>query len=453
VLVDEYQDVNQLQVDIVRGLSPDGRGLTVVGDDAQAIYGFRAADVRNILDFPAKFTPPATVMTLEINYRSLQPILDASNAVISQAAERFTKNLRGVRGAGDRPVLVTVKDEAEQARYVAEEVLAERERGAALKAQAVLFRSSSHSALLELELTRRNIPFVKYGGLKFLDAAHVKDVLSVVRWAHNPQDRLAGFRAVRLVPGIGPATAARFLDEIERHTAPQDALRSIRPPAAASPHWEGLVATCERLRAASSVWPHELADVLAWYEPQLERIYDDAQARAADLAQLLRIAATFASRERFLTEITLDPPSSTSGRADAPSLDDDYLVLSTIHSAKGQEWRSVHILNGVDGCIPSDMAAGRSEDLEEERRLLYVAMTRARDRLSIVVPQRFHVTAQSRTGDRHVYASRSRFLTSSACEAFDHASWPAAGGSGAQPRSAGKSLDLTRQIRDAWSAR
>jgi len=454
VLVDEYQDTNRLQALILERLKPEGKGLTVVGDDAQAIYGFRAADVRNILDFPRKFTPPATVMTLEVNYRSLQPILDASNAVIAQAAERFTKSLRGVRGTGERPALVTVKDEADQARFVAEQVLADRERGVALKAQAVLFRSSSHSAMLELELTRRNVPFVKYGGLKFLDAAHVKDVLSLLRWAHNPQDRLAGFRAVRLVPGVGPATAARLLDEIERHADPNEALRAIRLPAAAAPHWEGLVATCLRLRSASSAWPHEVADVLAWYEPQLERIYDDAQSRAADLAQLSRIAATFASRERFLTEITLDPPSSTSGRADAPTRDDDYLVLSTIHSAKGQEWSTVHVLNGVDGCIPSDMAAGRREDLEEERRLLYVAMTRARDRLAIVVPQRFHVTAQSRTGDRHVYASRSRFLTSSVCEAFDHASWPAADSSGSVPaRPAGSLLDLTRQIRDAWNAR
>ena len=248
VLVDEYQDTNRLQASILQRLRPDGHGLTVVGDDAQAIYGFRAADVRNILDFPRQFTPPATVLTLDINYRSLQPILDASNAVIAHAAERYTKILQGIRGTGDRPSLVTVKDEADQARYVAEQVLIQREHAVPLKAQAVLFRSSSHSAALELELARRNIPFVKYGGLKFLDAAHVKDVLSLLRWAHNPLDRLAGFRALRLVPGIGPATAARIQDEIERHEKPQAALRDVRPPPAAEPHWSGLVSTCERLR-------------------------------------------------------------------------------------------------------------------------------------------------------------------------------------------------------------
>ena len=303
---------------ILQRLKPSGRGLTVVGDDAQAIYGFRAADVRNILDFPAQYTPPATVLTLESNYRSLQPILDASNAVIAQATERFTKNLHGLRGEGARPELVTVKDEADQARYVAEQALADRERGVPLSAQAVLFRSSSHSALVELELMRRNIPFVKYGGLRFLDAAHVKDILALLRWAHNPRDRLAGFRAVRLVPGIGPATAAKLLDEIEHSADPREPVRANRPPPAAAAHWSSLVAMCERLRLPSSEWPRELADVLAWYEPQLVRLYEDAQSRAADLSQLARIAATFPSRERFLTEITLDPPSSTSGRADAP---------------------------------------------------------------------------------------------------------------------------------------
>ena len=216
VLVDEYQDTNRLQGSILTRLKPDGCGVTVVGDDAQAIYGFRAADVRNILDFPAQFTPRAAVMTLTVNYRSGQAILDASNAVMDLAADRFTKNLTGVRGHGERPMLVAVKDEADQARYVAEQVLVCREQGVLLRSQAVLFRTSSHSAPLELELARRNVPFVKYGGLKFLDAAHVKDVLCVLRWAHNASDRLAAFRVVRLLPGIGPATATRMLDEIER---------------------------------------------------------------------------------------------------------------------------------------------------------------------------------------------------------------------------------------------
>ena len=206
ILVDEYQDTNRLQSAILLALKPSGRGVTVVGDDAQSIYSFRAATVRNILDFPNAFSPPAEIITLDRNYRSTKPILAAANAVIDLAAERFTKNLWSDRASDALPELVSVADEAEQARFVAEEILENREQGTALKAQAVLFRSSHHSAALELELTRRNIPFVKYGGLKFLDAAHVKDVLACLRFAENPRDRVAGFRVLQLLAGLRPGS-------------------------------------------------------------------------------------------------------------------------------------------------------------------------------------------------------------------------------------------------------
>ena len=446
VLVDEYQDTNRLQGSILSRLKPSGEGVTVVGDDAQAIYGFRAAEVRNILDFPGQFDPPATAMTLDVNYRSAQAILDASNAVMAHAAERFTKDLRGVRGAGERPRLVTVKDEADQARFIAEDVLACREQGMPLKSQAVLFRTSSHSAPLELELARRNIPLVKFGGLKFLDASHVKDVLCALRWAHNARDPMAAYRTLRLLPGIGPANAARLGDRMAEsaHVDP------VSLPRGAAEHWSPLLDLLARLRAPAQRWPADLDDVLAWYEPHLMRIHEDGPSRSMDLAALGRIAATFPSRERFLTEITLDPPSAASAMADAPRLDDDYLILSTIHSAKGQEWRSVNILNAVDGCIPSDMATGRAEDIEEERRLLYVAMTRARDRLAVVLPQRFYVTQQSRMGDRHVYASRSRFLTASVCDAFDAVTWPRPSEAPRPALRAQAAVDVAARIRDAW---
>jgi DNA helicase-2/ATP-dependent DNA helicase PcrA len=450
VLVDEYQDTNRLQGSILARLKPTGDGVTVVGDDAQSIYGFRAAEVRNILDFPSSFDPPATTMTLDVNYRSAQAILDASNAVMAHAAMRFTKNLTGVRGIGERPLLVAVRDESEQARYVAEDVLACREGGMPLKSQAVLFRTSSHSAPLELELARRNIPFVKFGGLRFLDAAHVKDVLCALRWAHNPRDRLAAYRVLRLLPGIGPAHATRLGDRMA-DAADVDAASL---PRGAAEHWPALVALLALLRAPKARWPADLDDVLAWYGPHLTRIHEDGPSRALDLAALSRIAATYASRERFLTEITLDPPSASSAMAGEPRIDDDYLVLSTIHSAKGQEWRSATILNAVDGCIPSDMATGRAEDIEEERRLLYVAMTRARDRLAIVVPQRFYVAQQSRVGDRHVYASRSRFLTGPVCDALDQVTWPRPANEGAneKPHAPGTraGVDVAARIRDAW---
>jgi DNA helicase-2/ATP-dependent DNA helicase PcrA len=442
-----------LQASILYRLKPDGRGVTVVGDDAQAIYGFRAATVRNILDFPGRYTPPAAVITLDRNYRSTGSILDASNAVIAQARERYAKDLMTDRGSGERPRLVTVPDETAQAQFVAAEVLRHRENGIDLKDQAVLFRTSSHSAQLELELARRNIPFVKFGGLRFLEAAHVKDVLSILRWIENPRGRLAGFRALRLLPGVGPATAARWLDALESVADPIVTLQTFAVPAAATREWEGLIALYRQLRSTGSGgWPAEIDSLLDWYQPQLERIYDDAPLRAADLAQLRRIAATYASRERFLTELTLDPPAATGNEAGTPLLDEDYLTLSTIHSAKGQEWKSVTILNCVDGCIPSDMATGRADSIEEERRLLYVAMTRAKDHLAVVLPHRFYVRQQAGMGDRHIYAVRSRFLTAEVCERFDQEGWPVAPSVEGVPTSpAGVKIDLGARIKAAWS--
>ncbi|TDN69002.1 DNA helicase-2/ATP-dependent DNA helicase PcrA [Paraburkholderia sp. BL10I2N1] len=433
VLVDEYQDTNRLQASILLALKPDGRGLTVVGDDAQSIYSFRGATVRNILDFPAHFDPPAKQITLERNYRSTQPILAASNAVIDLAAERFTKNLWTDRASAQRPRLVTVADEADQARYVVEKVLEAREEGMKLKAQAVLFRAAHHSAALEIELTRRNIPFVKFGGLKFLDSVHVKDVLAVLRWAENPRDRVAGFRVVQLLPGIGPATATRVLDQVAGQVsagastcaehAPA-ALASFAPPTRAAEHWQPFVALMSRLCGRQSAWPAEFELIRRWYEPHLERNHEDAAIRHGDVLQMESIAGTYASRERFLTELTLDPPDATSDESGVPLIDEDYLILSTIHSAKGQEWRNVFVLNGVDGCIPSDLGTGSDEELDEERRLLYVAMTRAKEDLHIVVPQRFYVHNQTQLGDRHVWASRTRFIPAHLMPLFDAHAWP-----------------------------
>ena len=410
VLVDEYQDTNRLQSQILHAMKPDGSGLTVVGDDAQSIYAFRAAEWRNIVDFPARFDPPGAVVTLEQNYRSTSAILDASNAVIGLAAERFTKTLWSGRASPQRPRIVHVQDEAEQACWVADETLARREAGLALKRQAVLFRASQHSAALELELTRRNIPYVKFGGLKFLEAAHVKDLLALLRWAHNPRSRLAGMRVAMLVPGIGPAGAKQLLDRLADAADPAAALQAFRPAnATAAAHWPALCETFATLRRADA-WPDDVAIARRWYTPHLERLHDDAAVREIDLAQLARLAAGYASRERFLTELTLDPPEATSDESGVPHRDEDYLVLSTLHSAKGQEWSAVSLLNMVDGCMPSDLATGDALQIEEERRLLYVGMTRAKDQLDLLVPQRFYVTQQAARGDRHLYAGLTRFV-------------------------------------------
>jgi DNA helicase-2/ATP-dependent DNA helicase PcrA len=448
VLVDEYQDTNALQAAILRGLKPDGAGLTVVGDDAQAIYGFRAATVRNILDFPGQFQPTAEIVRLEQNYRSTQPILAACNAVIGLAREQFTKNLRSHRGLGEMPALVSVQDDIGQVDVVVETVLANREAGMALKEQAVLFRTSHHSAMLEIELNRRNIPFVKFGGLKFIEAAHVKDMLAVLRWAENPADRVTGFRVVQLLPGLGPATAAKVLDAMAGRS-PIDALATFRPPAKAAEHWRELVVLMQQLHATG--WPAELDLVRRWYQPHLEQRYPDAHVRAGDLDQLQRIAVSYPSRARFLTDLTLDPPSATSDEAGPPLLDEDYLILSTIHSAKGQEWKAVYVLNAVDGCIPSDMATGNSEEIEEERRLLYVAMTRAKDTLLLVIPQRFYMHAQAKRGDKHVYAARTRFIPAQIADHFEMRSWPMAGrrsqGNGQRPAT---TVDLAARMRGMW---
>ncbi len=451
ILVDEYQDTNRLQASILHGLKPDGRGLTVVGDDAQSIYSFRAAEIRNILDFPGRFENGAELVTLERNYRSTGAILDAANAVIAEAAERFTKNLWTDRVSAGKPELVTVRDEADQARYVCEQVLEEREAGTLLKAQAVLFRASHHSGPLEIELTRRNIPFVKFGGLKFLDAAHVKDVLAMLRFAQNPKDRVAAFRVLQILPGVGPSAAEAVIDAIETALDPSLALAAFRAPARAREDWPAFAGLFAGLRRGASPWPAEIERVRLWYEPHLERIHETAAARRADLLQLEQIAAGHASRERFLTDLTLDPPDATSDQAGPPLRDEDFLILSTIHSAKGQEWTKVFVLNAVDGCIPSDLATGESREIEEERRLLYVAMTRARDALHLITPQRFYTHGQAARGDRHVYASRTRFIPDHVLDRFERRAWPApAAGAGPAPLQPAARIDLRSRMRGMW---
>jgi DNA helicase-2/ATP-dependent DNA helicase PcrA len=450
VLVDEYQDTNRLQASVLLALKPDGNGLTIVGDDAQSIYSFRAATVRNILDFPGQFSPRAAVITLEQNYRSTQPILAAANAVIDLADERFTKNLWSSRVSAERPRLVSIADEIGQAGYVVERVLEHREAGIALKTQAVLFRASHHSGALEVELTRRNIPFVKFGGLKFLEAAHIKDVLAFLRFAENPRDRVAGFRVLQLLPGVGPATAGRALDHVAAAGDPARSFAVFAPPAAAQTDWPGFVETLGTVRGGAAGWPAELDCACRWYAPHLERIHEDAAMRQADLVQLIQIAQSYPSRERFLTELTLDPPDATSDEAGTPLIDEDYLILSTIHSAKGQEWKAVYVLNTVDGCMPADLATTTKAEIEEERRLLYVAMTRARDHLHLMVPQRFYVHGQRAGGDRHLYAARTRFIPSNLLHLFEACAWPRPAAATGAARTAHEPVDIRARMRRMW---
>jgi DNA helicase II / ATP-dependent DNA helicase PcrA len=419
VLVDEYQDTNKLQGDILGALKPDGQGVTVVGDDAQAIYSFRAAAVENILGFPDRFRPKAEVVTLAQNFRSSQSILDAANGLMAEAPRQHRKHLLSMRGQGPRPKLVTVDDLPTQAEFVATRVLAAREAGIPLKRQAVLFRNASHSDMLEVELAKRHIPFVKYGGLKFLEAAHVKDLLAVLRWADNPRNQLAGFRVLQLMPGMGPANAKKALDHFVAGSFTWASFDKFEPPTEARVAFLKFIELFKALGEPNREWRGQINMIREWYRPHMERLYEHVHTRIGDLDQLDLLSTQYQTRERFVTELTLDPPSAAGDHSAQAVVDEDFLVLSTIHSAKGMEWDNVYILNVVDGSFPSEFAAGKAELIEEERRLLYVAMTRARNELSCVVPLRFQITSQPKTSDGHVYGARSRFLTEKVVKCFD----------------------------------
>jgi DNA helicase II / ATP-dependent DNA helicase PcrA len=451
VLVDEYQDTNRLQAGILAALRPDGAGVTVVGDDAQAIYSFRAATVENIREFPRGFDPQARVVTLEQNYRSTQSVLDAANALMAEAGSQYPKNLRSSRDSGPRPAYVVVQDDQAQAAYVIEHVLATRERGVDLRRQAVLFRAADHSDLLELELMRRNIPFVKYGGLKFLESAHVKDLLAVLRLADNPRNRIAAFRVLQLLPGMGPANSARVCDAFEFAGFRFSALPELPVPATAREAWSSLSALLVAIGGTGPPWAGQLTQVRAWYEPQLDRLYEHTAVRRTDLEQLERIAAQYATREAFVTELTLDPPQATGDLSGEPLLDEDYLVLSTVHSAKGQEWESVYVLNVTDGSFPSEFATGRAEAIDEERRLLYVAMTRAKRDLHLLAPVRFYITQQSPVGDRYVTSARSRFMSDAVLSRFERRSWPVGGEDQTGDQAArGPPIDVGARLKAMW---
>lgn len=456
VLVDEYQDTNALQAEILQMLRPGGKSLTVVGDDAQAIYSFRAATVRNILDFPRLF-PGTTVVTLEQNYRSTQPLLDATNQVIAGAAERHAKELWSCRADGARPQLVCCEDEDEQTEAVIRQILEHREAGLVLRRQAVLFRASHHSLALELKLARRNIPFHKYGGLRFVETAHVKDLLAFLRLAENPRDLMAGTRVLMLLPGVGPKKARTLMDRLGAGAAAEAAAEAAAttgattaapaapagsaapatppteerpgafaawaacptPSPAAAGAWQGLASLMSGIGSRN---PGDLASqikrVRLFYAPLLERLYDNARARLMDLEQLEQLAARFPDRARFLAEIALDPPAYTEDLAGPPLLDEDFLILSTIHSAKGLEWDAVYVIHAADGNIPSDMATGRLEEIEEERRLFYVALTRAKDWLYVYYPLRYYTYPRT-FSDVHGYAQLTRFLSEDVRRSFD----------------------------------
>jgi DNA helicase-2/ATP-dependent DNA helicase PcrA len=421
VLVDEYQDVNTIQADIVRLLRPDGQGLTCVGDDAQAIYAFRGADPAHLRALADDY-PGLEVIRLARNYRSKDAVLRLANTVRPQS-EGLELALRAERGTGARPQLVRCHDEATQAREICGRVLEAREAGADLRDQAVLMRAAQHSDVLEIELSVRRIPFIKYGGIRFTEAAHVKDFMAAARVVTNPADDLAWFRLLRLHEGIGPVHARRFIGALglgdpqlwEQWKPAADVLPPRARPAVAQ------TMSCLADAAGRERTADRAAGILTALDSPIRERYPDAGVRIADLQRLVDAAATRPSLHDALVELALDPPVSASDLAGPPRLDDDYLVLSTIHSAKGLEWPVVHLLQLVDGAVPSDMALSSRAGLEEERRLFYVAVTRARDELYLYAPLRMHHHRMA-SDDRHGYGQLTRFLDPAAlaeCDAVD----------------------------------
>jgi len=413
VLIDEYQDVNAVQAEIVRLLQPDGSGLTCVGDDAQAIYAFRGADPAHLRALASTYGDLA-VIRLSRNYRSRQAVLGLANVVRPQY-EGLELALSAERGEGHRPLLIRCHDEATQAREICARVLADYEAGVQLQRQAVLVRSAHHSDLLEIELAARGIPYVKYGGLRFTEAAHVKDFIAAARIVANPADDLAWFRLLRLHEGIGPVLARRVIETMRiAEPQPFDRWLDAEPLlpqrcAAAVGSTVGQLAQAARQERTAD----RAASVLAALHGPMGARYADAAARFADLERLADAAADSPSLHDALVQLALDPPVSASDLAGKPRLDDDYLVISTMHSAKGLEWPVVHLPQLVDGAVPSDMALTTPAGLEEEQRLFYVAVTRARDRLYLYAPLRMHHHRMARD-DRHSYGQLTRFLSRAA---------------------------------------
>jgi DNA helicase-2/ATP-dependent DNA helicase PcrA len=410
VLVDEYQDTNVLQSRILRGMCKRHSNITVVGDDAQSIYSFRGASFRNILDFPRQF-PGTTIVALEQNYRSTQPILDVSNTLISRASERYTKTLWTRRTGGERPWLVTTQDEQQQTRFVVDRILELHETGVPLREIAVLFRAGYMSADLEIELTARKIPFEKWGGLKFLETAHVKDVLAFLRILENPRDEVSWYRILMLLPGIGDATARAAIDLMAQMAWDSRAFGHYRAPARAREAHTQLVALLDQLRSTpvldvASV-SADIARVRQLYDGILREKYDRVEPRLADLDQLQTIAGGYANRETFLSALALEPPQATQDLAGGSDDERDVLTLSTTHSAKGKEWDAVFLIWAADGWFPMARAINDDEELEEERRLMYVALTRARNHLAVSCPLNSYATR--RTADYSI-DQMSRFL-------------------------------------------
>ncbi len=383
ILVDEYQDTNRLQASLVRNLAATHQNVMVVGDDSQSIYAFRGATFRNIMEFPDLF-PGTTIYKLEENYRSTQPILQLANKLIAAAPERYSKTLFTRIEEGPLPGLVQAMGENAQSRFIAQKILELREEGIALDEIAVLFRSSFHAFDLELELTRRNLPFIKRGGFKFIETAHVKDLMAHLRVIHNPLDTVSWNRLLLLLEGVGPKKSKDLIAMILQAHGSYEGLK--HGTGRSGPGLRHLAATLEQLTEEPLSPAVLLGEMLEYYLPLLKDQYDDYPKRIRDLEHLSVMAERYEDLNQFLADLTLEPPNESVSDVDAPDNDDERLILSTIHSAKGLEWRCVFVIWLVDGRFPSAYSFSDDDGLEEERRLLYVAITRAKQHLFLTYP-------------------------------------------------------------------
>jgi DNA helicase II / ATP-dependent DNA helicase PcrA len=406
IMVDEYQDTNKLQAYITCLLAGVHKNVMVVGDDSQSIYSFRGADFKNIIDFPKIFNG-TKVITLEENYRSSQPILDLTNEVIANAKEKFDKTLFTRRKGNNLPVFVDAADEYAQTRFVADKILELRQGGIELKDMAVLFRSGWHSNDLEVELASRNIPFVKYGGLKFCEAAHIKDVMSYLRIAYNIFDEVSWYRALLLMRGVGPKSAERVMNEV---IANGKGIKLEDKAIVKTEDMEKLFALLRKLDPAKESPAHMLRSFLEYYQPLLKDKYDDFHKRLNDLDSLERIASRYTSLESFLTDMALEPPERGIVEAGRRAGDDSHLTLSTIHSAKGLEWHTVFIIYAAEGHLPSYLSLEDADGIEEERRLFYVASTRAKENLFLLKPHMERSPKAYMNDGGTVFTQVSRFL-------------------------------------------
>jgi len=386
MMVDEYQDTNKIQADILYRLVGEHRNIMVVGDDSQSIYAFRGANFKNIMQFPQAF-PGTRIITLEENYRSVQPILDLTNVMIEQAREKYSKKLFTHRPGLAKPVLVEASDENSQSLFVVDRIKQLQRQGVALDQIAVLFRASFHSFDLEIELNREEIPFIKVGGFKFVESAHIKDVLAHLRVIANCEDRISWYRILLLIEKIGPSSAQKIYEAVRRQACGYTGLLTVDTKIVRAPGIKRL----QELFAGIDAQPLSLAAtgqaVVKYYLPILKDTYDDHPKRAKDLEQLVAIMERYRDLDHFLTDMALEPPNTSVGDTlVVNAAGQQRLVLSTVHSAKGLEWHSVFIIWALDGRFPSPHALYKEQELEEELRLMYVAATRARENLTFIYP-------------------------------------------------------------------